>query len=195
MDFEFDEDQTEIQGLAKRIVADHSSPEHLTEIEAEHGGVDRPLLRALGEAGLLGLALQEDAGGAGLTFVDACLVLEEVGRHAAAAPVLENILSALAIDAFADETLRREWLPALSGGERVVAPALVDGSRDPRRPATTATRLPDGGYRLDGTKVCVTTGMAADALLVSATIAGGASTGVFLVPTDAHGITRDGQMT
>jgi alkylation response protein AidB-like acyl-CoA dehydrogenase len=203
VDFTFDEDQEEIRSLARRIIADHSTPERLTEIEADRGGTDLELYRALAAAGLLGLPISEEAGGAGLGFTDICLVIEEIGRHAAAAPVLESVvLGALAIDAFGTDSLRDEWLVPTIAGERVLTAALSEATADHRRPATTAARTDDGAWRLSGTKICVPAGLVADAILLPARIEGrsGASaapggTAVFVVPAAADGLPRQRQQT
>ena len=48
---------------------------------------DRDLWRELGAAGLLGLALPEEYGGAGLGLIELCRVLVEVGRTVAPVPL------------------------------------------------------------------------------------------------------------
>jgi alkylation response protein AidB-like acyl-CoA dehydrogenase len=204
VDFTFDEDQEEIRALARRIIADHSAPARLSEIEADRGGTDLELYRALAAAGLLGLPISEDVGGAGLGFTDICLVIEEVGRHAAAAPVLESVvLGGLAIDTFGTDALRREWLVPMIAGERVLTAALTEATADPRRPEAAATLAGDGSWRLSGTKICVPAGLTADAILVPARVGGssdgsgatGGETGVFVVPAAAGGLRRERQQT
>lgn len=200
MDFTYDEDQEEVRALARRIIADHSAPERLTEIEADDDGIDLELYKALATAGLLGLPISEDVGGAGLGLTEICLVVEEIGRYAAAAPVLESVvLGGLAIDAFGGEATRTDWLPPMIAGERVLTAALTEATADPRRPATTARRADDGSWRLHGTKVCVPAGLAADAILIGARTegTGGAAgeTAVFVVPAASDGLHRQRQQT
>lgn len=196
MDFTFDEDQQQIRELARRVIADRSSPERMTRIEADDDGFDRELYSALAGAGLLGLAFPEDVGGAGLGFLEACLVLEEVGRQAAAVPVLESVvLGGLAIDAFATAECRNDRLPPMIDGREVLTAALAEEHSHPRRPVTTAT--PDGaaGWRLDGTKVCVPAGLVADRVLVPASLRDGNGTAVFVVDPSVEGVARSRQET
>ena len=95
MDFTYDEEQEAVRELADRIFTERSTHERLKAVEAAAGdeGPLRP--RAVGElagAGLLGIGLAEDVGGAGLDFVAVCLVVEAAGRTAAHVPVVETMV-------------------------------------------------------------------------------------------------------
>jgi alkylation response protein AidB-like acyl-CoA dehydrogenase len=192
MDFSFNEEQEAVRELAARILGDLSTPERLKEVEAGDERIDRKLWRELANAGLLGIALPESAGGAGLGFSAACVVAEEVGRAAAAVPyVAVAVMGAAPIAELGSDALIARWLPGVLAGDTLISAALVEPGGDPARPATTAKR--DGeGWRLDGTKTYVPIGMAADLLLVSARTEDG-SVGLFLVPAAAPGITAQRQ--
>ena len=71
MDFSFSEEQEAVRDLADRIFTDLSTQERLREMETEADGdrFDRKLWSELAAAGLLGIALPEDVGGAGLGFL------------------------------------------------------------------------------------------------------------------------------
>ncbi|MBX9701290.1 MAG: acyl-CoA dehydrogenase, partial [Acetobacteraceae bacterium] len=80
-------------------------------------------------------------------------------------------------------------LPAIAAGTRLVALALEEGTHhDPARTATAATRS-GNGWRLDGAKSFVPDGGAADLLVVVARAPDGL--GLFLVPADTPGVTRE----
>jgi len=67
--------------------------------------------------GLLGIALGEDVGGAGLDFVAACLVIEAAGRTAAYVPVVETMIyGAAPIAQFGTDEQKATWLPGVSSG-------------------------------------------------------------------------------
>ena len=72
------------------------------------GPFDRELWGELAKAGLLGIGLPEDVGGAGLDFVAVCLVVEAAGRTAAHVPVVETLAyAAPAIERFGTDAQRR----------------------------------------------------------------------------------------
>ncbi len=206
MDFAYGEEQEAVKELADRIFTDRSTNERLKAVEAvadTNGPFDRDLWTDLADAGLLGIGLPEDLGGAGLDFVAVCLVVEAAGRTAAHVPVVETLVyGAATIDRFGTAGQRSTWLSRVAAGQVVLSAGLVELVGDVivpggATPATTATPDGAGGWRLDGTKACVPAGLVADLVLVPATLLdqGGhpGGVGVFLVATDAPGVTRTRQ--
>lgn len=208
MDFDYTEEQQAAGDLADRIFSERSTHEHLKQVEAEadeRGPFDASLWSALAEAGLLGIALPEDVGGAGLDFVAACRVVQAAGRTAAAVPVVECLVAAAGtIDRFGTDEQRQRWLPKVASGECVLTAALAEMVGDlvvsgTAEPATVAAREASGSWRLDGTKACVAWGLTAQMVLVPATLdaPGSGRTGVFVVDQAAAGVTvaRQGTTT
>jgi alkylation response protein AidB-like acyl-CoA dehydrogenase len=208
MDFTYSEEQDAVRELAAQIFSERSTHEHLKELEAEtgdEGPIDRDLWRELANAGLLGIHLGEDVGGAGLDFVAACLVVEAAGRTAAYVPVVETMVyGAIAIDRFGTDAQRKTWLAGVTSGETVLTAALAELNGEVilaggTEPSTIATAQADGSWSLRGTKACVPAAFSADAVLVPAQCrtADGASTGVgvFIVDPRAVGVTLDRQTT
>ena len=116
------------------------------EAEAgDEGPIDRDLWRELAGAGLLGIHLGEDVGGAGLDFVAACLVVEAAGRTAAYVPVVETMVyGAVPIARFGTDAQRKTWLTGVASGDTILTAAMAElvgevilpGGTEP---ATTAT--------------------------------------------------------
>ncbi len=194
MDFNYSEEQEAVRQLAGQIFGERSTHERLKQVEADAGDdgpFDRELWKELADAGLLGIHLGEDVGGAGLDFVAACLVVEAAGRTAAYVPVVETMVyGALPLDRFGTDAQRKTWLSGVASGETILTAAMAElvgevilpgGSE----PATTATAQADGSWVLSGTKACVPAALVADAILVPATCrtADGTSAGagVFIV--------------
>ncbi len=189
MDFSFSEEQETVRSLADRILTDLSTHERLRELEAEPEGdrFDRKLWSELASAGLLGISLPEDVGGAGLGFVETGLIAEAVGRTAAYVPVVETLAAAApAIARFGTPDQRQRWLPGVVAGDTVVTTALVELGGSPLAPSTVAERDGDG-WVLTGTKSCVPSGTVADAVLVPARVEPD-GLGVFVVPTGTDGV-------
>ena len=152
MDFSFTEEQDAVRELAARILGDLSTPERLKEVEATDERIDRKLLSELGSAGLLGVALPESTGGAGLGFLAAAIVAEEVGRAAGAVPFTPTVvLAALPIAEFGTDEQKQTWLPRAITGDTILTAALVEPNGDPWKPTLRAAREGDG-WRLDGIK-------------------------------------------
>ncbi|MFZ0665456.1 MAG: acyl-CoA dehydrogenase family protein [Acidimicrobiales bacterium] len=192
MDFSFSEDQDAARELGAQILKDLSTHERLREVEATDSRFDDKLWVQLGDAGLLGLSIPEAQGGAGYGFLESCILAEEVGRTAAAIPVVATlVLGAAPIAAFGNDEARDKWLPGVASGETILTAALEEPGGDPLKPVTTAT--PDGdGWRLSGSKTNVLAGMLAHAYIVPAALVGN-GTQLFVVPADAEGLTRSRQ--
>ena len=79
MDFAFNEEQQDLQGLAAQIFNAEISHERLKEVEGGEDNVDRELWAKLADAGILGIAVPEAQGGGGYGFLEAAVVLEQVG--------------------------------------------------------------------------------------------------------------------
>jgi alkylation response protein AidB-like acyl-CoA dehydrogenase len=208
MDFTYSEEQEAVRQLAGQIFNDRVTHERLKELEAgagDEGPIDRELWKELASAGLLGIHLSEDIGGAGLDFVAACLVVEAAGRTAAYVPVVETMVyGAVPIATFGTDAQRKTWLTGVAAGETILTAALAELNGEVilpggTEPATTATANGDGSWSLTGTKACVPAAFVADAILVPArsTAADGAVTGlgVFIVDPKAPGVTLVRQST
>jgi len=196
MDFSYSEDQEAIRELATRIFTDLATHERLREIEAdaETPRFDRKLWSELATAGLTGINLPEEVGGAGLGFIEAALIVEAAGKSAAYVPAIETIATgAPAIAEFGSEAQRQRWLPGVVAGDVVVTTALVELGGTPDAPALAAEKA-GAGYTLTGAKSCVPSGLIADVAVVPARIDGG-EVGVFLVDLAASGVSRTWQLT
>jgi alkylation response protein AidB-like acyl-CoA dehydrogenase len=196
MDFSFSEDQEAIRELAARIFTDLATHERLREIEADKDTprFDRKLWSELAGAGLTGINLPEDVGGAGLGYLEAALVVEAAGKTAAYVPAIETIATgAPAIAEFGSDAQKQRWLPGVVAGDVVVTTALVELGGSPDAPALVAEKKGDN-FTLTGAKSCVPSGLVADVALVPAQLDGG-EVGVFLVDLSAQGVSRIWQLT
>lgn len=186
MDFSFSEEQEAVRELAAQIFDGMAGTDRVAEIEASDDRFDRELWAQLADAGLLGIALPEAHGGAGLGLLETLLVLEQQGRRLGPVPFWSTVLvGGMSIAEFGTDR-QQGLLDGIVAGQRVVAAGFDDeGSLDPARPATTATAEGDG-WRLDGVKPSVAFAPVADLLLVSARADGG--TGLFLVDPADDGV-------
>src|SRR5215204_6145815 len=190
MDFALSEEQEATRDLARQILSDRMTHERLKELEAGGEGFDRDTWSELAKAGLLGIALPEDAGGSGLGFVALCRLFEEIGRTVAPVPVLPTVvLSALPIAQFGTDSQKQQHLPGVVDGDTVLTAALVEMGSDALHPTTTA-RADGDGWRVDGVKTCVPAGLVADRVLVPAAAGDDGAIVVLIVDPIASGVTE-----
>jgi 3-oxocholest-4-en-26-oyl-CoA dehydrogenase beta subunit len=193
MDFSLTPEQEGLRDLARKILGDRLTHARLRAIEAEPDWFARDAWEELARARLLGVALPEDVGGAGLGLFELCLLLEEIGRAVAPVPALPTLLlGALPLARFGSADQRRRWLPGVAGGDVVLTAALVEpGGADPQAPSTAARR--DGPtWRLDGVKTCVPAAHLAARILVPARTPDGAA--LFLVDPQGAGVAMERQV-
>jgi alkylation response protein AidB-like acyl-CoA dehydrogenase len=181
MDFSFTSDQQDLRELAAKILSDATSLERVKRVLADDDGFDRDLWSALAEAGLIGISLPESVGGAGLGFLETCIVLEEIGRTAAPVPALA--VMGLAAPALV-EYGATDALEGVADGSRIVTAALTEAVGDPTTPSTSAA-----GGKLTGEKVCVPAGLDAKWIVVSA------SDGIYLVDPSSTGVSVEREDT
>jgi 3-oxocholest-4-en-26-oyl-CoA dehydrogenase beta subunit len=195
MDFTLAAETEAIRDLAARILGERSSPERLDAIDAGEDWFDRATYGVLATSGLLGVALPEEVGGAGLGPLELHYVLEQVGATTAHVPVLETVaLGAGAIARFGDAAQRRAWLPEVVAGTTLLSAALIEpGPGDPLRPSTLARPCRDG-WALSGRKSQVPIATLAARVLVPAGLPDG-TRGLFLVDPGAVGVTLTAQHT
>ncbi|MFD7057803.1 acyl-CoA dehydrogenase family protein [Streptomyces sp. NPDC059906] len=157
------------------------------------------LWQAAAKLGYIGVNLPEAYGGGGAGITELALVLEELG--AAGNPLLMMIVSpaicGTVIARFGTEEQKREWLPPLADGTRLMAFGITepDAGSNSHRITTTARRDPaTGDWILTGRKVFVSGVDIADATLIVGRTED-ARTGklkpcLFIVPRDAEGFER-----
>jgi alkylation response protein AidB-like acyl-CoA dehydrogenase len=182
MDFALNEAQNATRDLARQILGDLVTPDRHKELEGAGEWFDHKAWSALADAGLLGIALPEAYGGAGLGFLEVAFVLEEIGRTVAKLPYFASIvLGALPIAEFGTAEQQAAWLPSLVDGSAVATAALVAGGG-----ATTATEA-DGSWTLTGRRDFVPAGLDANLALIPAQTPAG--TTVFVVDLKGAGVT------
>jgi alkylation response protein AidB-like acyl-CoA dehydrogenase len=116
MDFDLTEDQREIKGVARELLAARSPMARVREA-AEAASYDPSLWAEIVELGWPGIAVSEAYGGQGLGAVELAMLLEELGYACAATPLLSTAVVASVIQAAGSDAQRERWLPGLASGE------------------------------------------------------------------------------
>jgi alkylation response protein AidB-like acyl-CoA dehydrogenase len=195
--FAVSDEQRELRDSVRRFLADRAPISRVRELMETPDGTDPQVWQQAGaQLGLQGIAIPEEYGGAGFSFAEQAIVLEELGAALYGGPYLASaVLAATALLSGSDETARRELLPGIASGQTVATLAFTedDGSWEPEAIRLTAARGAraggsDGGWALDGHKSFVLDGHTADLILVVARTDSGLS--LFAVQAGARGLDR-----
>jgi alkylation response protein AidB-like acyl-CoA dehydrogenase len=200
MDMDFTPEQDLLRDSVRRTCDRHAGLDVVRKLENDPVGYPPALWSALADLGVLGVTIDEQYGGSGMTMVDAAIIYEEFGRSLTPTPhFVSCILAAGLVGRSASEGVKSSLLPAIASGETIVSVASLepDSGYSPAGVRVTATADGDG-YRLSGTKQHVPFAQAAHQLLVLArTDNGRDASGIVAVLVDAGaaGVTLEQQLT
>jgi len=157
------------------LVADFAA----REVEPLRAAMDeaqemRPdLVRKLFGLDIMGIEVPEAYGGAGSTFFNAILVIEELSKVDPSVAVLVDVQNTLVNNClinWGSEALKRRYLPRLCK-DQVGAYALSEAGSGSDAFALATRALPkDGGYLLNGSKLFITNAQEADIFVVFASV-------------------------
>jgi alkylation response protein AidB-like acyl-CoA dehydrogenase len=152
------------------------------------------LWKALADAGVFGLFLPEEYGGAGGTLSDLGVFCMEAGRALCPTIVHATLQATLAIQLLGGPAQHAGWLPSLSAGTLCATTGLWNAhDAAVTAPALRARPGADGGWRLSGTVDFVADADLADHIVVSATAAPAERALGFVVALPADGVHIDAQ--
>jgi alkylation response protein AidB-like acyl-CoA dehydrogenase len=186
------------QALLRDTARDFSTKEiapRAAEIDKQHR-YPRELIARLGEMGLMGVAIPEELGGAGMDTVSYALALEEVSRGCASTGVIMSVNNSLVCDPilkFGSEAQKRTYLTQLATGKQLGCFALSEpeAGSDAAAQKTIARRDGDS-YVINGTKNFITNGPVADVVVLMTMTRpelGHKGITAFLLPTKTEGLT------
>lgn len=156
-----DDVATELAGSLRSMLQTHAPWQNVLAGTERESTTDLALWKRVAQdQGLAGLAIPEDLGGAGASWVEVAVVMEELGRAVAPVPYLGSAVLATALLLEAGD---REILPQLAAGDSIAAVVVPFATNPYASPTTTVTA---SGDRLTGTVGLVADALAADLLLV-----------------------------
>lgn len=165
------EDEQAFQSAIREFTEGEIKP--LVTSMDEAAAMDKGLLKKLFEMGLMGIESPEKYGGAGGSFMMACLAVEELGRVDGSVSVLVDVQNTLVTNAmirWTTEAQKAKYLPKLAG-EWVGAYALSESSSGSDAFALKLKAEKKGDkYILNGHKLWITNGNEANLFLVFANI-------------------------
>lgn len=167
----YEEDHEAFRDLVRDFVKRHVSNEARERWDAE-GEVDRDTMRAAGEAGLIGLSVPEEFGGAGMlqdyrfrAVVNEEIIAAGAGSLAGAFGIQDDLAVPYLVHMGTQEQ-KQKWLPRMATGEVIGALAMTEpGAGSDLRGIKTTAKKVDGGYIVNGAKTFISSGKTADLIV------------------------------
>ena len=167
MDFDLTNEQKDIMKAAREF-----AEKEFTEVGPEYDREEK-FPRALWEKacglGFVGVFIPEAYGGAGLGFLEHCLINEEFWRvdPGISSGILSSTFGSEIIILFGTEEQKKKWLPPLTKGKAITGAAITepDAGSDVSSVSTTGV-LKGNEYVINGTKTFITNGTIANFLQV-----------------------------
>jgi butyryl-CoA dehydrogenase len=195
MNFELTDVQREIQRMTREFAARELIP-NARKWDEEHA-FPTEAVKQLGELGLMGVAVPEEWGGAGLDHVCYAVAMEEISRGCASTGVIMSVNNSLycdPINRYGTDAQKKEFLEPYASGRKLGCFGLTEPEAGSDAAAQQTTAVRDGDfYVLNGSKNWITNGPKADAIVVFAMTdksKGNRGISAFIVPTDTPGFIR-----
>ncbi|MHC4598790.1 MAG: acyl-CoA dehydrogenase [Planctomycetota bacterium] len=170
MDFALSEDQEMLRQTVRDFAQEVVKPK-AAEID-ETGVFPLDTIQKAAELGLMGVAVPDEYGGAGMDYLCYAIAIEEISRVCATTGVILSVNNSLVCDPlakFANEEQKKRILTPLASGEKIGCLGLTEAGAGTDAAAISTTAVKDkDGYVLNGAKLFITNGGVADWALVTA---------------------------
>ncbi len=191
MNFAFSEEQEELRKMVRSFLESKSAESAVREQMETTDGFDAAVWSQMADQmGLQGLAIPEEFGGQGFSFVELGVVLEEMGRALLCAPYFSSVvLAANTLLLSGDKAAMKAHLPGIASGETIATLAVTEPSGKWDASGVTIEAKGSGtDFTISGTKMFVIDGHTANLIIVAAKTSKGIS--LFAVDAKAKGLTR-----
>jgi alkylation response protein AidB-like acyl-CoA dehydrogenase len=189
LDLGLSEEQEMLKNFARDFLEKECPEKYVRDMEDDERGYSPEVWAKMAEQGWQGLIVPEKFGGAGFSFLDLIVLLEEFGRALVPGPFMSTVIGgAIPLLEAGNETQKREYLPRIASGELIMTLALTEPSASYESDGITTTANREGEhFVLNGTKLFVSDAHVAGMLVVVARKPGSTGEeGVSLFLVDAH---------
>jgi alkylation response protein AidB-like acyl-CoA dehydrogenase len=189
------EEQNMLRESARHFLFTESPVSQLRHLRdtADATGFSPALWKQFADMGFSGVLVPESLGGMGMGYVEAGIIMEQIGRTLCASPFLASSIVATTVLLSAGSTAQQGlWLPKMATGATIATLAVEEHTK--HRPNHIALRATPTvhGFILDGSKTFVLESHVADLLIVAARRAGEVDDlegiTLFLVDAKADGV-------
>jgi len=167
MDFELGEEQVMLKTSARDFLENECPKQLVRDMMEDEKGYSPDLWKKMAEQGWMGLAFPEQYGGAGMTYLDLAVLLEEMGRALVPGAFVPTVvLAGLPILAAGTEAQKQQFLPKIANGEAIMTLAFMESSGSLEASGITVKATPAGdGFAIEGTKLFVSNAHVADYII------------------------------
>src|ERR1700729_4115725 len=170
MEFELTDEQKMIRDTAREFAAREIAPK-AAELD-KSGRWPTEILAKMAELGLMGVAIPQEHGGAGMDTLSYALAMEEISAACASCGVIMSVNNSLFCDPvykFGTDDQKKKVLTAVASGKKLGCFGLTEpmSGSDAQTMVTNGTKTADG-WVLNGAKNWITNGPHADYILVFA---------------------------
>lgn len=188
MDFSLSEQQEMLKKAAREFFTNELPKTKVKELAADPKGYSVDMWNKMADLGWVGLALPEEYGGSGASFLDLTILLEEMGRACLPGPFFSTaVLGGMTIAEVGSEAQKKEILPKLIKGDLIVTLAVAEHHAiySPEFFEVEAREAGDG-FVINGTKLFVPDVHEADYIILAARTKGGVT--LLLVSAKSRGV-------
>ena len=170
MEFHLTQEQELTRQTVRRFAEQEIAPRAFELDETQE--FPRDIMKKLGDMGMLGILFPPEYGGAGLTYLDYVLIIEELARvdgSIGLSVAAHNSLCSNHIFVAGTEDQKRRYLAPLARGVTIGAWSLTEPTAGSDASGTRSTAVRDGaGWVLNGSKTFATHGSVCDVAVVFA---------------------------
>ncbi len=170
MDFELSEEHKMVQQMVRDFAQKEIVP-HIKEWD-ERAGMDRSVIKKMGELGILGGPIPERYGGSGMDYISLAIMCEELERADTSARVILSVhigLNSLTLLQWGTEEQKERFLKPQATGEKLATFGLTEPNAGSDAGAIETTAVKDGDYYvLNGEKMWISLADLADNFLIFA---------------------------
>ena len=191
MDFQFSEEQTLIQDMARQFADAELAPH--SAMWDEEKFLDRAVFTKAAELGFMGIYTGEEHGGTALSRLDSAIVFEQLARGDVSHTAMMTIhnMATWMIDRYGDADLRAKYVPRLTAGKLIASYCLTEPGAGSDAASLSTKAVRDGkSYVLNGTKTFISGAGWSDIYLVMARTSDDGARGVstFVVEKGTAGL-------
>ena len=192
MDLGLSEEQELLKNSAREFLENECPEEHVRAMEEDERGYSAELWKKMADLGWHGLAIPEEYGGAGFSYLDLCILVEEVGRALLPGPFIPNASCAGALILGGTDAQKKKYLPAILAGKLMFGVGYTEPAAGTDLASLKTRAEKDGDeYVINGQKIFTTHAHVADYIWLAARTdpkaKKHAGISMILVPTDTPG--------